>query len=115
MVMKTPASNPHNNDQHDPGFIKNTGDTMTGILKWTTTMILNAINGDVDVIEYDNVGNLFIRCFPTRVIAFSEKIVLMRTTTALAPAYYEGAMYYDTTLHKLRIGGAVGWETVTSV
>jgi hypothetical protein len=24
-------------------------------------------------------------------------------------------MYFDTTLNKLRIGGATGWETVTSV
>ena len=36
-------------------------------------------------------------------------------TTALAPPYMKGAMYFDTTLNKLRIGGATGWETVTSV
>lgn len=35
--------------------------------------------------------------------------------TGSAPTYQEGAMYYDTTLHKLRIGGASGWETVTSI
>ena len=34
--------------------------------------------------------------------------------TASAPAYVKGAMYFDTTLNKLRIGGASGWETVTS-
>jgi hypothetical protein len=34
--------------------------------------------------------------------------------TASAPAFIEGGMYYDTTLMKLRIGGATGWETVTS-
>jgi hypothetical protein len=37
------------------------------------------------------------------------------STTALAPAYVKGAMYFDTTLNKLRIGGATAWETVTSV
>lgn len=37
------------------------------------------------------------------------------STTALAPAYVKGAMYFDTTLNKLRIGGAAGWETVTSI
>lgn len=37
-----------------------------------------------------------------------------KTTTASAPAYYKGAVYFDTTLNKLRIGGATGWETVTS-
>lgn len=36
-------------------------------------------------------------------------------TTALAPPYTKGAWYFDTTLNKLRIGGATGWETVTSV
>lgn len=31
-----------------------------------------------------------------------------------APPYVLGGMYFDTTLNKLRIGGATGWETVTS-
>jgi hypothetical protein len=34
---------------------------------------------------------------------------------ASAPAYVKGGMYFDTTLNKLRIGGATAWETVTSV
>jgi hypothetical protein len=38
----------------------------------------------------------------------------VQATTALAPAYVKGAMYFDTTLNKLRIGGATAWETVTS-
>lgn len=36
------------------------------------------------------------------------------STTALAPAYEKGAIYFDTTLNKLRVGGASGWETITS-
>ena len=32
-----------------------------------------------------------------------------------APTYAKGAMYFDTTLNKLRIGGAAAWETVTSI
>ena len=35
--------------------------------------------------------------------------------TASAPAYIKGGMYFDTTLSKLRVGGASGWETVTSI
>lgn len=31
-----------------------------------------------------------------------------------APPYKKGAVYFDTTLNKLRVGGATGWETVTS-
>jgi len=38
-----------------------------------------------------------------------------QATTALAPPYVEGAVYYDLTLHKLRVGGAADWETITSV
>jgi hypothetical protein len=39
---------------------------------------------------------------------------ITQATTALAPAYVIGGIYYDLTLHKLRIGGATAWETVTS-
>ena len=31
-----------------------------------------------------------------------------------APTYVKGALYFDTTLNKLRVGGASAWETVTS-
>jgi hypothetical protein len=39
----------------------------------------------------------------------------VQATTAGAPAYVKGAMYFDTTLNKLRVGGASAWESVTSV
>ena len=45
----------------------------------------------------------------------SGSLSIFKATTAAAPAYVVGAMYFDTTLNKLRIGGAAGWETVTSV
>lgn len=35
--------------------------------------------------------------------------------TASAPAWTVGGIYFDTTLNKLRIGGAAGWETVQSI
>jgi hypothetical protein len=35
--------------------------------------------------------------------------------TVSAPACVISGMYFDTTLNKLRIGGPLGWETVTSV
>lgn len=38
----------------------------------------------------------------------------VQAPTASAPTYAIGAMYFDTTLNKLRIGGAAAWETVTS-
>lgn len=39
----------------------------------------------------------------------------IQATTAGAPAYVKGGMYFDTTLNKMRIGGATNWETITSV
>ena len=38
----------------------------------------------------------------------------VQAATASAPAYVKGGVYFDTTLNKLRVGGATGWETVTS-
>ncbi len=38
----------------------------------------------------------------------------LQAPTASAPAYELGGMYFDTTLNKLRIGGATAWETITS-
>ena len=32
-----------------------------------------------------------------------------------APTYAKGAIYFDTTLNKLRVGGATNWETITSI
>jgi hypothetical protein len=41
-------------------------------------------------------------------------ILPVQAPTASAPAYVKGAIYFDTTLNKLRVGGATAWETVTS-
>jgi hypothetical protein len=38
----------------------------------------------------------------------------VQATTAGAPAYVKGAIYFDTTLNKLCVGGATAWETITS-
>ena len=45
----------------------------------------------------------------------SGLIYPQQATTAAAPAYVKGAIYFDTTLNKLRVGGATAWETITSV
>jgi hypothetical protein len=37
-----------------------------------------------------------------------------RYTTSNAPAYKKGRMYFDTTLNKLRVGGATAYETISS-
>lgn len=45
---------------------------------------------------------------------FAGVIFPQQHATTGAPAYVKGGMYFDTTLNKLRIGGATAWETVTS-
>ncbi len=47
-----------------------------------------------------NAGNVFFPC---------------QAATGSEPAYVKGGMYFNTTLNKLRVGGATAWETVTSV
>jgi hypothetical protein len=47
--------------------------------------------------------------------SFTGTIKPQLATTAGAPAYVKGAIYFDTTLNKLRVGGATAWETITSV
>ena len=46
---------------------------------------------------------------------FAGTIKPQQAATASAPSYVKGAIYFDTTLNKLRVGGATGWETITSV
>ena len=48
-------------------------------------------------------------------VIFAGLIKPQQATTAGAPAYVKGAIYFDTTLNKLRVGGATAWETITSV
>jgi hypothetical protein len=45
----------------------------------------------------------------------SEVFFPQQAPNASPPTYVLGGMYFDTTLNKLRIGGATDWETVTSV
>jgi len=46
---------------------------------------------------------------------FAGLIFPQQAVTASAPTYVKGAIYFDTTLNKLRVGGATAWETITSV
>lgn len=50
----------------------------------------------------------------TRVLRIDNAGRFFPLQAASAPDHANGAMYFDTTLNKLRIGGAAGWETITS-
>lgn len=47
-------------------------------------------------------------------VAKGGVIYPVQAPTASAPTYVKGGIYFDTTLNKLRVGGATAWETVTS-
>jgi hypothetical protein len=46
---------------------------------------------------------------------FRGVIFPQQAATGSAPSYVKGGLYFDTTLNKLRVGGATGWETITSI
>lgn len=48
-------------------------------------------------------------------LKFNSQGVMFPLASATAPTYVQGGIYYDTVLNKLRVGGATGWETITSV
>jgi hypothetical protein len=76
----------------------------------TRNIILNQIAGNV------GIGN----ATPTEVLdvvgngKFSGTVSCGQFTTATEPAYVKGAQFFNTTLNKMRIGGATAYETVTS-
>jgi len=47
-------------------------------------------------------------------VNFSQVIKPVQAATASAPTYVKGGIYFDTTLNKLMVGGATGWETISS-
>ncbi len=51
----------------------------------------------------------------TGAATFAGTISPQQAATASAPTYVKGAIYFDTTLNKLRVGGATAWETITSI
>jgi hypothetical protein len=82
-------------------------------LTQTYQLIDASVSGENDsaFMSFDNAGNTYL----TGSLKINGPIYLPQFPTSSAPAYASGKIYYDTTLHKLRIGGAAGWETVTSV
>lgn len=70
----------------------------------------------------DTSGNFSLQSNGTTTLAMTGSNMAVTGTispqlaaTASAPAYVKGAIYFDTTLNKLRVGGATTWETITSV
>jgi hypothetical protein len=85
-----------------------------------STNYQNITNG-TEHARFDNVGNFGInKTAPTEKldvvgnIQLSNLLKLGQFTTATEPAYVKGASFFNTTLNKMRVGGATAYETVTS-
>lgn len=86
----------------------------TGVNQWllydaggASFFIRDAVNG-VMALRFDPAAA------PNGAVKVGQVFYPVQATTVAAPAYVKGGMYFDTTLNKLRIGGATAWETVTS-
>ena len=85
-------------------------DSATGLLKFTTNGAERARifpSGGVSIGNTTDKGAASLNV--------SGLIFPQQAATASAPSYVKGAIYFDTTLNKLRVGGATAWETITSI
>ena len=52
---------------------------------------------------------------PTVKLEVNGLVKVGQYTNGTEPAYIKGAQYFNTTINKLKIGGATAWETITSI
>lgn len=87
---------------------------------YTTTALLpnegalNAYGTTSDATAY-GLTTLNAAGVPTMRVRNDGVLLPFQAATASAPTYAKGGIYFDTTLNKLRVGGATAWETITSV
>ena len=94
------------------GVTSGTNNTIIGAYTGAAAPI--SATGSNYVVISDGAAN--VRAYWNGSIAiFNGTISPVQAATVSAPAYVKGAIYFDTTLNKLRVGGATGWETITSV
>ena len=60
----------------------------------------------------DELGNVIFEITGSTVYVNG---VMFPYQSSSAPIYQKGAVYFDTSLNKLRVGGATNWETINSV
>jgi hypothetical protein len=90
------------------GFVSNLFTNGSG-----ATMFFGTSTADSVILRTNNTAALTLDSSQNS--TFAGWIKPRLATTAGAPAYVKGAIYFDTTLNKLCVGGATAWETVTSV
>lgn len=76
-----------------------------------TVNVLSTVDASAGVGAIITAGGIYA----AKKIISGSTIAPVSHATSGGPTYVEGEIYYDTTLHKLRVGGASGWETITSI
>ena len=93
-------------------ILKNTGTTRAYLGTEGTNAVIAAQTASL-VLKSANTTALTLDS--SQNATFAATVAIGQYTTAAAPAYAKGKLYFDATLNKLRVGGATAWETVTSV
>lgn len=86
----------------------------TGGVKFGAVAVPSATSGgySADFVVANRKTGTYVE---TLRVKYNGPLMPFQAPTASAPTYIKGGLYFDTTLNKLRVGGATGWETVTSV
>jgi len=88
----------------------------TGYIAFGTAKGTNIVGLDAEYMRIFNTGGVSIGNTTDRGAAsLNVSGLIFPQQAATAPTYVKGAIYFDTTLNKLRVGGATGWETITSI
>ena len=94
----------------EPQSITFVFDYLEPITTYTTTQADALLQYEFDVRRFGS--DVFL--WRNAALSLKTNAVILPLQASSAPTYQKGAMYFDTTLNKMRIGGASGWETITS-
>jgi hypothetical protein len=94
------------------GYVSKSGDTMTGALTVSPYVVTPIVISGASRLRLAVAAGATDGC---GIVATTNVFLPVQAPTASAPAYVKGGIYFDTTLNKLRVGGATAWETITSV
>jgi hypothetical protein len=87
----------------------------SGVSKWLLGTGISNASDNFEIYDYAAPAGTRLTLTHTQLTVGAGVLIMpTQAATASAPAYVKGGLYFDTTLNKLRIGGATAWETVTS-
>ena len=87
-------------------------DYLEPITTYTTTQADALLQYEFDVRRFGN--DVFLWRNAALSLKTNAVFLPLAASTPNAPPYQQGGIYFDTSINKMRIGGAAGWEVVTS-